>query len=153
MGRMYSITFTNIAVSAAQDVFEILPATQKPVVVHALFLSQNSDVGDAQDEVLRYSIIRGHTTSGSGGASVTPTPLNSADTAAGATCERNNTTIASAGTGVTLHTDGFNVRSGLALIFTPEMRIRVQNANLLVVRIPAPTDALTMDGTLYFEEL
>lgn len=153
MGRMYSITFTNITVSAAQDLFELLPATQKPVVIHALFLSQNSDVGDAQDEVLRFSIIRGHTTSGSGGASVTPVPLNSADTVSGATCERNNTTIASAGTAVTLHTDGFNVRAGLALIFPPEMRIRVANNNLLVVRIPAPADSIVMDGTLYFEEV
>lgn len=153
MGRMFSISFSNVAVSAAQDPFEILPATQKPIRIHALFLSQNSDVGDAQDEMLRYSIIRGHTTSGSGGASVTPVPLDGADTASGATCERNNTTIASAGTAVTLHTDCFNVRAGLALIFTPQMQPRVANAELIVVRIPAPADALTMDGTLYYEEV
>ena len=154
MGRMYSIEFSGIAVTASQDFFEILPATQKPCVVHAIFLSQSTELGDAEEEQLRVRIIRGHTTSGSGGAAVTPRPMDSNATAAGFTAERNNTTIASAGTAVNLHSENFNVRSGWVYMPTPEMRPRVQNANLLVVRLLAnPADSITMAGTMYVEEL
>jgi hypothetical protein len=154
MGRIYTIEFSGVAVTAAQDFFEILPATQKPCLVHAIFLSQSSDVGDAEEELLRVRIIRGHTTSGSGGSTPTPVPMDVNDVAAGFVGEANNTTIASAGTGVNLHSESFNIRSGFALIFTPEMRPRVQNPSLLVVRLLAnPADELTMAGTMYVEEL
>lgn len=154
MGRIYSVEFSGVAVSAAQDFFEILPAANKPVALHGVFLSQSSDAGDSEEEFLRIRVIRGHTTSGSGGTSATPRPADSNDAAAGATAEVNNTTIASAGTAVNLHSEAFNSRAGLQLIWTPEMRPRCQNAELIVVRLlAAPADALTMSGTLYFEEL
>lgn len=153
MPRMYSISFDGIAVTAAVDLFEILPASQKPVSLHGLFLSQSSDVGDTEEEILRINVVRGNTTSGSGGASVTPRPMDSNSTAAGATCERTNTTAASAGTAVTLHSEAFNIRTGYGLWWTPETRPRAQNATLIVVRLAAaPSDSLTMSGTLYFEE-
>lgn len=154
MARMYTVSFAGVAVTAAVDVFEILPATQKPCTVHGLFMGQSSDVGDAEEEILRFTIQRGHTTSGSGGTATTPRPLDSVDTAAGFTAETNNTTAATAGTSVTLHADVFNVRTGYGIWFTPEARPRVANANLLVVRLgAAPADSLTMSGTLYVEEV
>src|SRR5689334_2124266 len=114
MARAYSVQFEAVAVSAAVDFFELTPADDKPVKIIGLFLSQSSDAGDAQDELLRYQVIRGHTTSGSGGASPTPVPLgSSAGAAAGFAAETNNTTIASSGTTTLLHSDTFNVRAGL----------------------------------------
>jgi hypothetical protein len=106
--------------------------------------------------MLRVAILRGHTTSGSGGSAATPAPLNSsADTAAGATAETNNTTIASAGTAVTLHAETFNIRAGWQYIPTPEMRPGASQANTtIVVRLmAAPADELRVSGTLIFEEL
>ena len=158
MGRIYSATFDNVTVtnaSGTQDWFELAPGTQKPVKVHAIFISQSSDVGDAAEEILRYKVIRGHTTSGSGGTTVVPPPADGNDTAAAdSTLEVNNTTIASAGTAVDLHSEAFNIRVGLQLIFTPEMRPRVENAELLVVRMMSTVvDDLSMNGTIYFEEL
>lgn len=154
MGRLYTVVFSAVAVSVAQDLFEITPADDKPVRLHGIMLSQNTDVGDAQDEVLRWQVIRGFTTSGSGGTAPTPTPLSSIDTAAGFTAEVNNTTVATTGTTTTLHTDGFNVRAGLLFWWPPECRPAASQANTtIVVRIPAPTDSITMDGTLYVEEL
>lgn len=156
MGRMYVVSFEGVAVSAAQDFFELSPADDKPVLIHALYLSQSSDVGDAAEELLRVTIKRGHTTSGSGGSAFTPVPLqSSAGAAAGAAAEINNTTIASAGTAVVLHAETFNIRAGLAYIPTPECRPGASQANTtLVVRLEAaPADALTMSGLLVFEEL
>lgn len=82
MGRMYAVTFENVAVTVAQDLFEISPADDKPVLIHAVYVSQSSDMGDVQEELLRVTIKRGHTTSGSGGSSFTPVPLQSSSGAA-----------------------------------------------------------------------
>lgn len=155
MGRMYTVEFENVAVAAAQDFFEIAPADDKPVLLHAIFLSQSTETGDAQEEMMRFRVIRGHTTSGSGGTVPTPRPLDHNDAAAGFTAEVNNTTIASVGTAVNLHSEAFNIRAGLQLIFTPEMRPRCdQGQGLVVVRLlAAPVDSVTMDGTLYVEEI
>jgi hypothetical protein len=153
---MYVCSFENVAVTAAQDFFEISPADDKPVLIHAVYLSQSSDVGDAAEEILRVTIKRGHTSSGSGGSAFTPVPLtSSAGAAAGAASEINNTTIASAGTAVVLHAETFNIRSGWVYIPTPETRPGASQANTtIVVRLEAaPADSLSMSGTLVFEEL
>lgn len=153
MGRMYTVAFSAVTVSAAEDLFEITPADDKPVKLRGLFIGQSSDAGDAQDEMLQVSIIRGHTTSGSGGSTPTPRPLSSIDVAAGFAAEANNTTIASAGTTHTLHTDTFNVRAGYQLWFPPECCPMASQADVtIVVRVTAPADSLTMSGTLYVEE-
>lgn len=153
MGRMYSVNFNAVAVTAAQDVFEITPADDKPCIIHALILGQYSDFGDAQDELLSIRIIRGFTTSGSGGAAATPRPMNPSDAAAGFAAETNNTTVATTGTTNDLHADVWNVRAPYQFIWPPEMRPKVsQGQTSLVVRITAPADSLTMNGTLYVEE-
>lgn len=154
MGRVYSASFENVTVSASQDFFEILPATQKPVILHACYLSQSSDVGDAAEEMLRVKIIRGHTTSGSGGSAINGVPLDPDGAADAATVEANNTTIASLGTAVDLHADAFNIRTGWVYLPAPEDRPVVKNAETLVVRLmAAPADALSMSGTIIYEEI
>lgn len=153
MGRQYSIAFSAVAVTAAQDLFEIQPADDKPVAIRGLFIGQTSDAGDSQDEQLQVSIIRGYTTSGSGGSSGTINALNPSDAAAGFTAEINNTTVATTGTGAVLHTEAFNVRAGYGNWWPPENMPRATQGNTtIVVRITAPADSLTMSGTLYVEE-
>lgn len=154
MGRLYAVTFENVAVTASQDFFELAPAANKPIYIHYISLTQNTEMGDAAEEYLRVKIIRGHTTGGSGGSTPTARPLDGNDAAAGCTAEANNTTIASAGTAVDLHAENFNIRSGFLYVPTPECRPRCQNTNLLVVRLMAnPADSLNMSGTLIFEEV
>jgi hypothetical protein len=154
MSRIYTVEFEAVAVTAQVDFFEITPADDRPVDVLGLFLSQSSDVADAAEEILRYRVIRGHTTGGSGGATPTPRPLNRGDAAAGFTAETNNTTIASAGTGVNLHSDCFNVRAGLQLWLpdTCEWNASQADTTLVVRLMAAPADSLTMSGTLYCRE-
>src|SRR4029077_8853067 len=98
---MYSIAFSAVAVSAAQDLFEVVCAAAGVVYIHGYELFQTSDHGDAQAEGLQLQAIRGFTTSGSGGTSVTPGLASSRDGAATATCEANNTTVATTGTTTT----------------------------------------------------
>ena len=155
MGRVYSVNFENVAVTAAQDFFEISPADDKPVKILGLFLCQSSDVGDAAEEMLRVQILRGHSTVRSRGSTQTPVPVDPNDPAAGFAAKVNNTTIASAGTAVILHSDSFNIRAGIQLFWTPETAPLANQGNTtIVVRLLAnPADSLTMGGTLYVEEL
>lgn len=156
IGRIYTVSFENVSVSAAQDLFEISPADDKPVEIVGLFLAQtgNSDVGDAAEECLRFSIIRGNTTSGSGGTTPTPAPVKRGDSAAGFAAEVNNTTAASAGTAVTLHCDSFNVRVGYMNWWPVGAEPDASQANTTIrVNLPAaPADAITLSGTLYVRE-
>lgn len=152
--RTYAVTFSAVSVSAAQDLFEISPASNKPIEIVGIELGQSSDAADAQDELLQISIIRGHSSSGSGGSSPTPAPMSPNAAAAGFTAETNNTTAASAGTTATLHTGCWNVRAGYINWFPEDARPAATAGNLsLVVRQTAPADAITMSGTLYVREL
>jgi hypothetical protein len=151
---MYAVTFENVAVTAAQDFVSLLPATQKPIVVHAVYLSQSTELGDAAEEQLRVTIVRGNTTVGSGGGAFTPLALNPSDAAAGTSARINDTTPASAGTAVTLHAETFNVRAGWVYLPTPECRPVCKNAEFLCIRLLAnPIDSITMGGTVLFEEI
>lgn len=151
MGRMYACVFEKVSVSAAQDLFEVVAAADKVVIIHALYLSQDSDDATSESEMLNILVHRA-STSGSGGSSVTPSPLDPGDAAFGGTCEANNTTQGTEGT--FLHSDCFNVLSGYAWIPTPESRPVLGGQDRVVVELQdAPTDALTMSGTLIIEEI
>lgn len=154
-GRVYTVSFSAVAVAAAQDLFEITPADDKPIEIVGIELGQTSDSGDAQDEQLQLSIIRGFTTSGSGGTAPTPAPVGSSATAAaGFTAEVNNTTLANTGTSVTLPCTAWNVRAGYINWFPEGCEPGASQANTtIVVRQSAPVDSLTMSGTLYVREL
>lgn len=155
--RVYSVVFGAVAVAAGQDLFEISPADDKPLEIVGLMLAQvgNSDVGDAAEECLRFSIVRGQTTSGSGGTATTPRPMKRSDAAAGFAAEVNNTTIASAGTAVILHEDSFNVRAGYLNWWPPGTEPEATQADTTIcVRLnTAPADSITLSGTLYVREV
>ncbi len=162
IGRPYSVIFENVTITNSggdQDLFELTPAAQKPVIITGLTLDNvggTADVGEAQEEMLRLAIIRGHATSGSGGSAPTPQPLlSSGAAAAGFTAEVNNTTIASAGTGVTLAALGWNVRIPLREFWPEEICLGASLTNtLLVVRLLSTVaDDIAVSGTLYVVEM
>jgi len=152
--RVYTVEFEGVAVTAAVDFFQLTPADDKPIEIIGVFLGQSSDLGDAASEILRYRVIRGHATTGSGGASPTPRPLNRSGAAAGFTAMTNNTTVATAGTAINLHSDVFHIAAGLPLWLPEGCEWEASQADtLIVVRLmAAPTDSLTMSGTLYVVE-
>jgi hypothetical protein len=157
MRGVYTVSFDQQTIAAASgdyDLFEIVPADDKPLEVVALSLGNKSEVGDAQDEMLAYSIVRGNTTS-SNGTAATPQLLDPSDPAASFTAETVGSTPATAGTSVALLVDTFNVRAGLMLVLPPEMRPKVSQANTgLYVRLTtAVADDLTLSGTLWVREL
>lgn len=152
--RIYTVAVNAVASPAAIfDLFEIRPADDKPLEVCGLFIGQSSDFGDAAAEILALRVIRGFTTSGSGGSTPTPSPLNRSDSAAGFSAETMNTTVATTGTTVDLHNDAFNIQSGYPLWLPEGMEWELsQGDTSLVVRLSAPADAVTISATLYVRE-
>lgn len=151
MGRIYTAVFEEESVSAAQDLFEIVAPSDAIVKIHELVLGQSSDAGDSESEQLSVIIHRG-STSGSGGGTPTARPMEAGDAAFGGTVETNNTTQSTEGN--ILWGDAFNVLAGLQKIWTPETRPVISPSGRLIVELQtAPADALTMSGTLVFEEI
>lgn len=151
MGRMYSATFEEVAVTAVQDLFEINAPADAVVVLHGLIISQSSDAGDSESEQLNVLIHLGSTT-GSGGTTPTARPMELGDAAFGGTVEANNTTQSTEGTFI--HAESFNVMAGLQIWWTPETRPVVSPSDRIIIELQtAPADSLTMSGTVYFEEI
>lgn len=153
-GRTYAVTFNAVATTAACDLFELTPADDKPIEIIGIELGQTTEFGDAQDETLGLQIIRGFTASGSGGSAATPTPTSPNAGAAGFTAEVNNTTLANTGTTTTLLSTAFNVRAGYLNYFPADARPGCGQGNTtIVLRMTAPADSVTLNGTIYVREL
>lgn len=153
MARIYTVQFSGVAATVQQDLFELLAGADKPITVHEIFLSQLTEIQDAQEEDLLILLKQGATTTGSGGTTPTAIPRDVDDSASGATCKVNNTTKASTGTIVTHHVWHWNVRVPLQILFTPEMRPYVKGQRRLTVELATtPADSITLGGTLTFSE-
>jgi hypothetical protein len=153
IARNYTVTFAGVAVTAQQDLFEIVAAAGKNVEIVGIFLSQTTRAGDAQEEQLTILFKSGQTTSGTGGSAPTPVPLSVSDAAAGFTAEVNNTTKATAGTIVTHHADNWNVRMSQPFIFPEDMRVSLTGSRRFTVELAeTPSASMTMSGTLYLRE-
>lgn len=157
-GRVYSVEFEAQTVATASgdvDLFELDAAAEKPIELFGLFIAVTSEVATnvGEDEFLRWRVIRGHTTTGTGGATPTPRPVKVTDPAAGFVADTLNTAIASAGTAVNLHSDAFNLRTGLQFWWPEGCEPDTSGASLLVVRLMAAVaDDVTMSGTAYVRE-
>ncbi len=160
-GRVYSCVFDNVAVTVTSDFFELNPAADKPIRLLALDIGQTNRTGDANEDMLRWSLVRmtGATlTSGTGGTTPTPQPLNPGDVAFSGTAKANTTTPATTtGTTTQLHNSCFNTRVGLLWVPPPEtLGLGIDSAGtgvLLVRLLEAPSASTTFSGTCYIEEL
>jgi hypothetical protein len=142
------------ALTAVQDLFAIVSGTNTPTKLAGMHLFQTSDVGDAQEEILRVRIRSGQTTVGSGGSAPTPIPADFRDAAASFTSRINDTTQAVSGT-IVVHAElGWNIRIDRDFWLPPGFSFTFQGARRWTVEFPAaPADSLTVGGTLWVEEL
>lgn len=159
MGRIYTVSFSGTVTSAGGDTdwLEVTPADDKPVKLRGMLISQISEVADAAEEGLRFSIMRLPATVTSGnGTGTTPQPMDSADVAAGATCETNGTTVATtSGTAVTIVELGWNNRNSPYEMWFPDDRFapKVKQGEALIVRQQTSlADDMTACATFWIEE-
>lgn len=159
MGRVYSAAYQGTLTNAGgdSDLMELLPADDKPVRLLGFSLSQISEVADAAEEGLRITVQRmtATVTSGSGGSAVTPTPVDSADTAFGGTVECNNTTVATtSGSTVVLAELGWNIRNTPFDFWFPEKAApkAKQGEGLFVRSQTTAADDISIQVTFWIEE-
>lgn len=161
---VYTATFSGITLTSAggtQDLFELVPNATTRLRILEVELGQYTDFGDAQAEIVSLLIMRGHTTSGSGGSSVTPGNLDPYSRASVTTVERNNTTLATGGSPVTLLASTWHIQAGFLWrppedpkLIAHRRQIIVQPSQRLVVRMnSALADDVTANGTVTFEEI
>lgn len=148
MGRIYSATFSEVAVTAQQDLFQ-LEALVVPLTLHAVYLSQTSDVGDAAAEGLSI-LIRRFTDAVTN--DVAEVKLDSGSAAANADIAINETTELVTGT-ETIHSEAWNIAMPFIYLPPPELRPVIQIGNGVAINLnTTPADSITMSGTVYFEE-
>jgi hypothetical protein len=154
MGRFYVVQFNSVAVTAAQDLFEIVVPSGITMALHRVRVSQESDAGDSASEQLPFSLSRGPVgyTRGGGGTSITLVKHLTGDSSAIITASGNNTTRAS---GLTkIFEEAENVHNGWDYFPAPEHRLYFRHGEACVVGLEnAPTDSLTMEGYAIIEEL
>lgn len=154
MGRLYSVPIVSVAVTAQQDFFEYTAPSTGIVVVHLVELTQSSDVGDAQAEGLSILHRRGATTTGSGGSTVTPGPLEFGSVAAAGVAKVGSTTKASGGTIVTLRPSSWIIQSPYLWLPTPELRhVLAPGQRYTIELATTPADSITVSGELVVEEI
>lgn len=154
MGRMYTAQFNGVAVTAQQDLFEIVASSAGVIQIHELGLSQLTEVADAAEEMLLILLKSGQTTGGSGGSAPTIVKRAVGDGGHGATVAANNTSKASGGTIVTHYAWNWNVRVPFQMIWTPETRpVLAPSRRGTVELATTPADSITMAGYLVWEEI
>lgn len=148
MGRMFTVQFTDTAVTAQQDLFQI-ESLVTPVTIHGVFLSQISDVGDAAAENLSIRIARVTDAVTDDLATV---KLDNGSVTQTADVAVNETSELTTGLEV-VHSEAWNIALPFVWMPPPEMRIVGEIGNVIVVNLnTTPADSITMSGTLYFEE-
>lgn len=154
MGRLYTVQFEKISVSALQDLFEIKGAVGKTLKVKRLILSDVdvSPLPAAQMLPIRARFLPATVTSGSGGSTPTPQKTDQGDAAASFTAGANNTTKATTnGTAVTFLEDGFHIYNGYDKPISGPAVVD-PSTSIVLELITAPSGPITLSGTIEVEE-
>ena len=152
-GRYYTAVFNDVTVTAAQDLFELVAASTCCTELLEIHLSQQTEVGDAMEEMLNILVKTGATTTGSGGSTPAIVPTSFGDAAAESVVKANNTTKATAGTIVTHHAWWWNERIPFDVVFTPETTIVLPPSRRLTIElVAAPGDTMDISGWISFKE-
>ena len=151
MGVIYSVEFNSVAVTVAQDLFQI-EAITVPIKIHMISISQISDVGDSAAESLLIRLRGGITDAVTD--DLAAVPYQSARATANLSDLAINETSQLTTAAVDVYSEGWNIALPFIWLPPPEDRYEIQPTDAFVVDLAtAPADSLTMSGTVIFEEL
>jgi len=137
-----------------QDLFCLTASTDSRVVIREIRLGQYTEFGDAQAELLSLTMMVGSTAASSGTA-ITPRNVKThtgAPTAASAVLGP-STGLSSTASANVHWADSWNVAAGLLYSPLPPERMVIQPGEIFNLRMTAPADTLTLNGTLVFQEI
>jgi hypothetical protein len=152
-GRIYTTRATPTAVSAALDVLELVPATDKPLIIHKVVISPNNSETNQQIQIT-IRTLPATLTSGSAGSTPTTGPTNSHNSAAGYTAEAFNTSRASTSGTAVYHVDeGFPSQGGFEYLPDVLERPIVYAGQGFIVGIEESLAGMTVSAYAVVEEL
>jgi hypothetical protein len=154
----YSAVMDAQAFTTATDLFEVTPAADRAISIIRLTLGQTTDLGDAQEEVLRIGIYT-DVTAGSTGTAITEAPYsNESGVAANTAAVVTNRGTASTG-GTLIDIIPWNIRIA-PFIWEPNPYAPVKFSNIAAEGpvssfrlMSAPTDSITISGSLIWTEI
>lgn len=155
-GLMYTSQFENVSITnAVQDIWEIAAAAGVALILHWLKLTIAPTItsGVAQDVRIRLQLVE-RSTSGTGGAAVTPAGMHPRNTVAASTVTT-RTVVTTQGTiGDLRWADQVSIIVPFELIFTPDTRIPVQGGGRLCLFLVAAAGlAYNASSVICFEEI
>jgi hypothetical protein len=153
-GRMYSINFADVSVSATQDLINITATSGMAFRIHRIELGQRS-LTAWESKPVKLVRFPATVTAGSGGSAVTPAKMNNGDPAATVTSRANDTTaMTTSGTAVTIFARDWEFLNGFLIVFTPDERPVIAISQGVALNLPtAPSGATLVSGTILIEEL
>lgn len=160
MGRIYSVPFAGGTVTNAggnADLWELIPAANKPIKLRGFRFGQISEVGDAAEEGVEIQVIHmTATVTGSDGTSVTPVQVGHTTAAAGFTAEKNGAGVATtSGTSTIVDSIPWNLRASPCEVWYPDERFcpkAINGEGLFIRLITTVADDVTFGGVAFVEE-
>lgn len=156
MPRQYTATLFPQAVTASQDLFEVVSGSAKITRIIGIHLSQSTELGDTAEEQLTIMVRKQVDSSGSGGTTVIPGRMDQGDPNFSGTVEVGNTSKAGGSPDVStrIGIHNWNIRAPLDIIYLPDMRPVLSPGERLVVELyQNPSDSITIGGYIEFEEI
>lgn len=153
MGRVYTVSFDNVAVSAVQDLFSFKGSSGKTCKLKRVIVGMtDTSLQTAQGLRIRCRYFPATMTQGSGGATPTPQPVDPGDAAAGFTAHTNDTSQAtSSGSAVNIPCTGVHNYAGLDLSF-PDPQVFGLNEGVTVELQSTVSGTCHFSGTAWVEE-
>ena len=153
-GLIYTAVGENISItSAAQDIIEVIAAAGVSILIHSVRLTIIPTIvsGVAQDVRLRLRQQQ-RTTTGSGGAGVTPRAVNRRNTVAAVTTV--NQLVTTPGTtGNAWGADAVSVIVPYERVYTADQRIPVSGGSRWNLERVAANGAFSASYEMFFEEI
>lgn len=154
MGRIYTVTFEQVAVSAAQDLLQIKGATGKVLRVRKLWWGcTDTAIATSQSVATRCRFLPATVTDGSGGSTPTPARFDQGNAAASFTALANNTSKATTvGTAVVLEESGDHLYNGYNRTFA-EPPVVGPGESLVFELLSTVTGTVHLSGGAEVEEI
>ena len=151
-GRSYTIRVAPTAVSAPLDFMEIVPASNKPVIIERVVLTpMDSETNQQVQVTVKY--LPATFTSGSGGSVPTVQSTNPADAASAFTVEAFNTTRATTSGTVGYHAnEGYPSQGGFEYLPDVARRPKCTSVGAIVIGIEESMAGAIVGGYVEVEE-
>lgn len=154
-GPVYKAAFSATALTTGvTDLFCLTAPSNSRVVIREIVFGQYSDAGDAEAEILSVTVLAGSTAPSSGGAiTAQNVERHSGAPTAGTSVVGPSTVVASTASADLLIADTANMAAGW--LHRPDVieRIVLAPSERLAIKISAPNDAITANGTVTFQEI